>query len=50
MQIQNTGSFNFLEKGLDLLRSQFFYLFFAFAFVLDFALAFDMQSISLHRY
>lgn len=40
----------FLEKGLDLSQVTVFYLFFAFAFDLDFALAFAMQSLSLHRY
>ena len=48
--IQNTVNFIFLGKRIRPSQVTVFYLFFAFAFDLDFALAFAMQSLSLHRY
>jgi len=41
---------NFFGKRIRPSQVTVFYLFFAFAFDLDFALAFAMQSLSLHRY
>jgi len=49
-QIQNVGSYNFFGKRIRPSQVTVFYLFFAFAFDLDFALAFAIQSISLHGY